>query len=115
MFRDENTSAKVNAVRWLFEEMRDRKSWMNKASDPVLELLSEEFALNARSIWYTLQYRAPDEDAAPGRSTVYRALENLEEHGFVRPLEHNNSYYVITERGEAYLQGDRIEDLDESE
>ena len=108
MFQNVEQSAVVNGLEWIFGPMRDRKSWMNKATDPVLELLSEDFVLNARSLWYTLRNRADESGDAPGRNTVYRALEKLEKHGFVNALDENDSYYVITQKGERYLEGETV-------
>jgi DNA-binding PadR family transcriptional regulator len=84
--------------------MRDRKDWMNKAVDPILELLDEEMVLNAQSIYLTLQQRAESKDDAPGRTTVYRAIESLEENQYIESPNQNASYYYITDIGRSYLQ-----------
>ena len=79
---------------------------MNKAVDPILELLNEKLTLNAQSIYLTLSQRAESQEDAPGRTTVYRALEPLEENGYITPVEGNESYYRITAEGKTYLDGD---------
>ena len=88
---------------------RDRREWMNKATDPVLELLDEGLVLNGRAIRYTLFHRADSPADAPGRSTIYRALNDLSEHGFVEVFEKNDSYYKITDTGRRYLAGEKLE------
>lgn len=85
--------------------MRDRKGWMNKATDPVLELLDEQLMLNARAAFLTLQFRADDHQDAPGRTTVYDAINELEENGYIEPREGYESYYSLTQKGRDYLNG----------
>lgn len=80
--------------------MRDRKPWMNKGTDPILELLAEDIVANGTGIFLTLRDRSDD---SPGRSTVYRALEALEEHGYIEPHPANDSYYKIADKGLEYL------------
>ena len=85
--------------------MRDRPAWMNKASVAVLEVLAEAgIALSASVIEYHLQ--EPFDDP-PSRSTVYRALDGLVEHGYVREIEWRPTVFELTEDGEAYLDGGR--------
>ncbi len=90
--------------------VRDRRSWMNKATDPVLELLEEELVINGRGIYYTLSRRADNSSDAPGRATIYRALDELADHGLVSRYEDNSSYFQITAAGRRYLAGEPLED-----
>lgn len=85
--------------------MRNRRDWMNKAVDPILELLNESLVLNAQSIYFTLKDRSESAEDAPGRTTVYRAIERLEEHNYVQSIDENDSYYKITDQGIRYLEG----------
>lgn len=84
--------------------MRNRAPWMNRATDPVLELLAEsDLALPPGAITYNLQHKLAD---APSRSSITRAITELEDHGFIhKPLD-SNTYYEITDRGRAYLEGE---------
>lgn len=89
--------------------MRYRASWMNKATDPVLELLADSgYALPSGAIHYNLRYT---EGIDISRRTVVRSLGPLEDHGLVRIAENTDTYYEITEKGRRYLDGD----LDASE
>jgi DNA-binding PadR family transcriptional regulator len=84
--------------------MRLREKWMNKATDPILELLEESgLALPPKAILVNLRRVLAD---PPSRPTVFRALDELENHGFIESLPISGTYYVITERGEEYLSGD---------
>jgi len=89
--------------------VRDRATWMNKASIPILELLAEsDLALPASTITHNLNRALTD---APSRATVFRAIEPLEEHGLIRPTGGDSTHYEVTEKGRQYLAGD----LDASE
>jgi repressor of nif and glnA expression len=97
--------------------MRRRFKWMNKASEPVLELLVESgLALNQKAILLNLQRQMDD---PPGRRTISRCLEPLEEYGFVENVAKRGGYYVITDLGRAYLNDElsdsEIEQLRDSE
>lgn len=82
---------------------------MNKASDPVLEVLDEADVFMTRSaVNHNVQIHPGD---SPGRSTVYDAFDDLENHGLIESDEGQTTYYRITERGRAYLNGE----LDASE
>jgi repressor of nif and glnA expression len=76
---------------------------MNKATDPVLELLDDApLAVTPGAINYELQ---KDEDA-PSRRTIFRALSELEDRGYIRRVNDGN-ILKITDRGEEYLRGER--------
>jgi len=81
--------------------MRRRLKWMNKASNPVLELLADSgLALNQKAILLNLEREMDD---PPARRTISRCLEPLEEHGLIVNVAETGAYYVISEKGRAYL------------
>lgn len=89
--------------------MRKRAVWMNRATDPILELLDEsDLALPPGAITYNLQQKTAD---APSRSSISRAIGDLEDHRFIRKPPDSKTYYEITDHGRAYLDGE----LDASE
>lgn len=82
---------------------------MNKASTPVLELLADAgVAMNPKGIMLNLRREMDD---PPARRTVFRCFDDLETHGLIENVAEKGSYYVITERGRAYLN----EELSQSE
>jgi len=82
---------------------------MNKATDPVLEVLDDAGVYMTRSaVNHNIQIHPGDQ---PARSTVYDAFDELVDHGLVEIDEGTATYYRITEEGRAYLEGD----LDASE
>jgi Fe2+ or Zn2+ uptake regulation protein len=77
--------------------------WMNKASEPVLELLADsKLALSPSVIVLNLKRELDD---APSRSTVYRAFDGLLKHKLIQEVDTEGTYYEITSRGERYLTG----------
>lgn len=73
---------------------------MNSASDPVLELLREyedEFPI-PKSIM--------DKVLDQSRRTIVRAVDDLEDRGFIERDEDYKSHYWITDRGRKYLDGE---------
>jgi len=81
--------------------MRRRFKWMNKASDPVLELLAESgVALNQKGLLINLEREMDD---PPARRTITRCVEPLEEYGFIENIAETGSYWVITDLGRRYL------------
>jgi len=83
--------------------MRNRESWMNRATDPVLELLAESgLALSPGVITYNLHREMTD---APSRSSITRAINELEAHNFIHKPPGSKTYYEITDHGRAYLEG----------
>lgn len=96
--------------------VRNRPSWFNKASEPVLEILEDvsPYSLNASSILFNLREATAD---PPGKSSIYRTLDDLVEHKFISESEgtRGSTFYSITDRGRAYLAGEfDAEDLEES-
>ncbi len=87
---------------------------MNKATDPVLELLAEiDMAITAGAIEFELQQSLND---PPGHSTIYRALNELEERDYIaRPRGEGTNLIRITDRGLEYLRGERDASEDESQ
>ena len=77
---------------------------MNRAVDPVLDLLSESgISLSAPTIDHNLQLRMTD---PPGRSTIYQAIDDLEEHGYIESTGGATEHYRITEKGERYRESE---------
>jgi len=84
--------------------MRKREPWMNRATDPVLELLAEsDLALSPGVITYNLNREMAD---APSRSSITRTINKLEAHDFIHKPPESKTYYEITDRGRAYLKGE---------
>ena len=77
---------------------------MNKATDPVLELLDEVgIAITPGAIIFEL-----DRGDGPSRRTILRSIDALEERDYVvRPKGENTTLLKITDRGREYLQGQR--------
>lgn len=77
---------------------------MNRAVDPVLDLLSESgISLSGPTIQHNLELRMT---APPGRSTIYSALNDLEEHGYIESTGGTSEHYRITEKGENYRESE---------
>lgn len=77
---------------------------MNRAVDPVLDLLSEAgIALSAPTVLHNLDLRMTD---APGRSTIYQAIEDLEKHGHIESTGGATEHYRITDKGEQYRESE---------
>ncbi|WP_435156765.1 hypothetical protein [Haladaptatus sp. DFWS20] len=93
--------------------MRNRASWMNKATDPVLELLADTgYALPSGVIYYNLSHK---EQTDVSRRTVLRALDPLKKHGLVKIADETETYYEITDKGRKYLSGELDAEKLESE
>lgn len=77
--------------------MRPRVSWMTRADDAILELLSEAgIATNPSTIAFNIDY---------DRRYVARRCRTLSEHGLVNRVHEGKAMYRITELGEHYLAG----------
>ena len=88
--------------------MRKRGAWMGKATDPVLELVSEAtydraIYLSKSDITKNILFQPGDQ---PGRSTIYREIVELEERGLLETHPEDDKMYRISEYGVSYLQGD---------
>lgn len=77
---------------------RKRGSWMNTATDPVLEFLHEHDI--------AVPIGVLDNELEPGYRTIKRALEELEDHKFVERDKDYTSHFRITNKGRQYLAGD---------
>ena len=78
--------------------MRKRGEWMNTATDPVLEALDDTgWALPPKVLYYNLDL---------SRASVNRALKELLKRDYIDQPDDAGSYYTITEKGRAYLEGD---------
>ncbi len=81
---------------------------MNKASEPILELLADSgLALPPKAIEVNLERLQND---PPSRSSIFNAFDPLLEHGYIENIADSGSYYVITEKGRAYLEGERYDE-----
>lgn len=77
---------------------------MNKATDPVLELLAETgLALPPKTMLVNFNRKLND---PPSRSTVFRAVSDLQAHGYIEKYPAAETHYVITDEGRSYLRGD---------
>ena len=78
--------------------MRPRVSWMTRADDAILELLSEAgIAANPSTIAFNIDY---------DRRYVARRCRTLSEQGLVDRVHEGKAMYRIAELGEQYLTGD---------
>ena len=93
-------------IRWLFgnELMpRHRANWMTGSDDVILEFLADSGAgHNLQGIANNFE----DRKISISYKTITRRLPKLNEAGLVRVLPGDGTYYVITEKGDAYLRGD---------
>lgn len=75
---------------------------MTKGTDPVLEALDQASTpIPVTTIKYLI---SESSEEMPAKGTLYRALDNLEERGYIESIDWSPDHYVITERGEAYLE-----------
>lgn len=71
---------------------------MNKASDPVLECLEEHDTALPTSVL--------DIELDVSRSSIARALPELENYGLVESHPNYSTHYRLTDLGREYLDGD---------
>jgi len=82
---------------------RKRGRWMNKAVDPVLELLDEQdIPMPPKLIFVVLKERKGDH---PSRATIFRAIDDLQDYGLIEKHP-DGTFYSITDRGRGYLSGE---------
>lgn len=87
--------------------MRVSPRWMVLLDDRILELISEEGPLTPSKI-------ASDSRIPYGSQHVGNRCRELAENGLLKNV--GNGVYVLTDRGEDYLQGERVfEDLGDSD
>lgn len=77
---------------------RRRGRWMVKGTDPILELLEEMGPLPIGKL---------DLEVDAAKSTIARALDELEQRSYIKPNDQYTSFYEITDRGPEYLRGER--------
>lgn len=78
--------------------MRPRVSWMTRADDAILELLSEAgIAANPSTVAFNIDY---------DRRYVARRCRTLSEYALVNRVHEGKAMYEITDLGERYLQGE---------
>jgi len=76
---------------------------MTGSDDTILEFLEESGAiLNKKA----LEINLSAQNAGISYSTIQRRLPKLEDAGLVELVKEEGAWYRISERGEAYLQGD---------
>lgn len=84
--------------------MKPRPSWASKYDEPILEFLEQsDAALPPAVVEFNLDFKGI---ASPAYSTVKRRMRKLEEHDFLKKVEGKSGYYIISERGRAYLSGE---------
>ena len=88
--------------------MRPRVSWMTRADDAILELLSEAgIAANPSTIAFNIDY---------DRRYVSQRCRMLAKHGLVDRVHEQKAMYRVTSLGERYLLGDlAASDIEEEE
>ncbi|QSG05324.1 winged-helix domain-containing protein [Halapricum desulfuricans] len=86
---------------------------MTGRDDLILDFLAEkDVILNKRGLEINLKNEGYD----ISYSTIKRRLPKLEEAGLIQIIREKGPYYAITEKGEAYLEGEAdLRDLDEPE
>ena len=90
--------------------MRKGSKWMTKSDDSILELLSEaDVALNFKGIEVNSERKG---NRIP-YSTIKRRIPKLVNAELVQTVDDEDMWYVITDSGDAYLEGDHTPpDLD---
>lgn len=84
--------------------MRKRPSWFGKYDDPILEFLAEsDIVAPPAVVTFNLDWHSI---ASPAYSTVKRRMRKLAAYGLLEKVDTDAGYYVITDRGRAYLAGD---------
>jgi len=92
--------------RWLFGDsimLRGRADWMTGSDDVILEFLKDS---GAGHNFQGIANNFEDRGVSISYKTVTRRVPKLEQVGLVRILPGDGKYYIITERGEAYLRGE---------
>lgn len=91
--------------------MRPRVPWMNETDDAILEFYEEledptsfRIALPPTAVWFNLVEVAGLLDKAP--NTISRRMGRLDELGLLELVDEKRAYYVFTDKGQAYLDGD---------
>lgn len=75
---------------------------MTKGTDPVLEALNEASTpIPVTTIRLLIERSSND---VPAKGTLYRAIDNLEENGYIEEIDWSPVHYEITEKGEEYLE-----------
>lgn len=82
--------------------MRPRVSWMTRADDAILELLSEAgIAANPSTIAFNIDY---------DNRYVSQRCRVLAENELVERVHESKAMYIITDLGEQYLAGNATRD-----
>lgn len=107
MIQDKNKVGEIkDAISWLFgksDMSRLRAEWMTFSDDIILEFLEDSGAAhNKQGLANNLNHR----DSDISYTTLNRRIPKLHEAGLIEPIPGKGKYYEITEKGEAYLQGE---------
>ena len=80
-----------------YERMRRSGAWMTIWNNRILEIARKEDSVSPKELADTGYF-------AVSRTQIARRLKKLNEHGLVQHLE--NGVYIVTDRGEGYLDGE---------
>jgi DNA-binding transcriptional ArsR family regulator len=94
---------------------------MNELDDIILEFMEElgepggePVVLSPTQLWYNIAEKRSITDKTA--NTVSRRMSNLADHGLLERVEDGKAYYILTEKGRAYLAGELdAEDLESDE
>ena len=82
--------------------MPDDREWHTEATVPVARLLYQSgVALSPDGVLANLAHRMDD---PPAGEAVREALDAMAERGFVRSLDDEGGYYLLTEDGREYVE-----------
>jgi len=95
-----------DGMNWVFGESdmpRLRADWMTASDDVILEFLQDSGAAhNKQGIANNLHNR----DVDVSYTTLNRRIPKLESADLIQTIPGNGKYYEITEKGEAFLDGE---------
>ena len=94
---------KPTASPMVNRDMRKRASWMKSRDDLILETLEyTDAALSVSGI----EVNTARHTSSVSSSTLYRRLPDLLDGGLIETVGPNDRFYVITDDGRAYLNGE---------
>lgn len=93
-------------------DMRPTPGWMSLNDLLILEFLQEhDLSLPPRPLYYNLNRRSHD----IGYSTVRKRVKILESHNLLEIEDEDRGYYAVSDKGQAYLNGELdVDDLEEN-
>lgn len=80
---------------------------MNEVDDAILEFFADQddgLVLSPALIWFNLHNRL--DVIEKSHETVARRMRNLETRGLLEKVDENRGYYVMTQKGRDYLDGE---------